>query len=104
MLVSTTGSSSWSSCRSVMSCAMAAPRYLYLLVALNISVYPGDIQVVPRSHICHMRPVWSRCDPGGKSVRPRIPRRSHIDDSEVRADEGAHCSFVGSFVGEARSV
>src|SRR4051812_25210441 len=55
---STTGSSSCSRCRSVRSCAMAPPSYLYLLVALNISVYRSDIQVVRGvSHLSHR----SRC-------------------------------------------
>jgi len=44
MFCSTTGSSSCSSCRSVNSVDMEPPSYLYLLVALNISVYPSDIK------------------------------------------------------------
>src|SRR5882757_6414094 len=90
---STTGSSSRNSCRSVRSCDMVPipPSYLYLLVALNISVYPGDIHVVPHS-------VTSvPCRPGFPAAA------SQIDDSKVRSQEDVQCSF-GAAVGVALTI
>ena len=52
--------------------------YLYLLVALNISVYPGDIQVAPP--VCRkgtaQRVRW-RYYPGRQCDYARIPHRRH---------------------------
>src|SRR5690242_1857204 len=52
------------------------------MVAVNISVYPGDIQVVRQCHICHMRPVLSRYQLGGHLGSPGfLP--PPVTDSEV---------------------
>jgi hypothetical protein len=50
---------------------MAPPSYLYLLVALNISVYPGDIQVIARSVTSVSRDTSRRGTlPAGKAFSP----------------------------------
>ena len=58
------------------------PSYLYLLVALNISVYPGDIQVATAA--CHIRNTSptgigreSRHRP--RSVSTRHPAQQHLN-------------------------
>src|ERR1700752_3205123 len=88
MFFSTTGSSSCNSCRSVRSCDIVPPSYLYLLVALNISVNIGCIQVAERTS--HERDLGSVL---GGTIRAkefvRVPA-GQIQTLEAAQREEAH--------------
>jgi len=63
---------------------MAPPSYLYLMVALNISVSPGDIKLLPSGVTSAPQVILRRgtiC--AGILGSPLISYRSHSYDSEV---------------------